>query len=829
MSDLRRLAQPLLDRPPLEPLPLARLRSRARRRRVRRGAIACGAMLAVVGLVGGVLITQGSDTGRSTVSAGPTAPAPEIAKPEVSTLEVGGATDVAIGAGSVWVPGFDVLRRIDPVANAVSATIPVPGSSDYRSVLFAYGSVWVADTGTGMVTRVDPATNQIVATIPVGWSPGPMAAAGGLLWVAQPGANEPGGTIVPVDPTTSAIGQPLAVHTTVPAPFISLTSDVDTLFAAWGTQLLRIDARTRAIRSLDFTHGTGVNVGDDPVSVLADHGTLYVLTESGRVTAFDATTLAVRRSRPGLQAAQRMAVGGRSLWVLVQPSSDSDSGLLRLDRTTLEPQGAPLPTGLTSVALASTSDTTWVANFNEGTLTRVDTGARTSRPELCPALIPIDRAIADGLPPLESVITDRTEAQGSLRTAEPDLRRRYPDAESFSVGPGFGRAWAHDPEGRVTVLAVEDFAVIVHLRSRADCPSNPGRPPRALRRTTCRSCWPADDAVRDAMDHPPGAASSSIRREKGEVLPPGRSTPKLVHAVSPQFRHRGATSVMDIDPSPSLARVVMQSRSTAPERRLRGVRLRWLQWSTVPRSRRMPASPYFRSDLARIHHEGFGFHADAVAPGILTILEPVLERGGLVLELGCGSGLLTKSLVEAGHRVLAADASPAMVDLARDFVPTVPVEVLRLPDDPLPTADAIVSVGHALSYLDSEEDIDRSLAAMAGALEVSGILAFDICDLEWGAARREQPPGVWFGDDWVLATRRSVIDDRIFRREMTMFVRDGELWRRDDETHDNVLIDTSRLPELLARFGVDAEVRHAFGDEALMSGLVAVVGRRRAT
>ncbi len=134
----------------------------------------------------------------------------------------------------------------------------------------------------------------------------------------------------------------------------------------------------------------------------------------------------------------------------------------------------------------------------------------------------------------------------------------------------------------------------------------------------------------------------------------------------------------------------------------------------------MPASPYYRSDLARIHHEGFGFHADAVAPGILTILEPVLERGGLVLELGCGSGLLTKSLVEAGHRVLATDASPAMVDLARDFVPTVPVEVLRLPEDPLPTADAIVSVGHALSYLDSEEDIDRSLAAIAGALEDSG-------------------------------------------------------------------------------------------------------------
>ena len=248
----------------------------------------------------------------------------------------------------------------------------------------------------------------------------------------------------------------------------------------------------------------------------------------------------------------------------------------------------------------------------------------------------------------------------------------------------------------------------------------------------------------------------------------------------------------------------------------------------MTRLRRMPASPYYRSDLARIHHEGFGFHADAVAPGILTILEPVLERSGLVLELGCGSGLFTKYLVEAGHRVLATDASPAMVELARDFVPTVPVEVLRLPEDPLPTADAIVSVGHALSYLDSEEEIDRSLAAMAGALEDSGVLAFDICDLEWGSARRGQPPGVWFGEDWVLTTRRSVIGDRIFRREMTMFVRDGELWRRNDETHDNVLIDTGRLPEFLARFGVDADVRQAFGNETLLAGLVAVVGRRRA-
>src|SRR4030095_8546696 len=68
-------------------------------------------------------------------------------------------------------------------------------------------------------------------------------------------------------------------------------------------------------------------------------------------------------------------------------------------------------------------------------------------------------------------------------------------------------------------------------------------------------------------------------------------------------------------------------------------------------------------------HRGFGFHADACAPGILALLAPVLERGGLVVELGCGSGLLTRHLVDAGHRVIATDASLAMLDLAREHVP----------------------------------------------------------------------------------------------------------------------------------------------------------------
>ena len=123
---------------------------------------------------------------------------------------------------------------------------------------------------------------------------------------------------------------------------------------------------------------------------------------------------------------------------------------------------------------------------------------------------------------------------------------------------------------------------------------------------------------------------------------------------------------------------------------------------------------YYRDDLALVHHEGFGHHADVCAPGILKLLEPIRERGGVVVEVGCGSGLLTRHLVEAGHRVIATDASNAMLALARDYVGG-DVEIRRvvLPDDPIPAADAIVGIGHCLNYLGSEQEVDEALMRAA--------------------------------------------------------------------------------------------------------------------
>jgi SAM-dependent methyltransferase len=241
------------------------------------------------------------------------------------------------------------------------------------------------------------------------------------------------------------------------------------------------------------------------------------------------------------------------------------------------------------------------------------------------------------------------------------------------------------------------------------------------------------------------------------------------------------------------------------------------------------ADPYYRADLAKIHHEGFGFHADACAPGILELLGPIRESDGLVLEIGCGSGLLTKHLTEAGHRVIATDASAAMLDIARNYAPgAAEHHVIALPDDPLPEADAIVSTGHALSYIDTQARLEAALVACARALRPGGVLALDLEDLSTRDAQMARPPAAWVGHTWAMFMERLSDGPTHFARSMTTFVQEDDgRYRREHERHDNVLIDVPGVVgPLLEAEGLRVEVRLSFGQESNMEGLMVVVATR---
>jgi hypothetical protein len=94
-----------------------------------------------------------------------------------------------------------------------------------------------------------------------------------------------------------------------------------------------------------------------------------------------------------------------------------------------------------------------------------------------------------------------------------------------------------------------------------------------------------------------------------------------------------------------------------------------------------------------------------------------------------------------------------------------------LPDDSIPQADAIVSIGHVLSYLPDPEAIDRALVAIAGALRPGGLLAIDLCDLTYAEAMPGFPIDARVADGWAIITERSAPSPDRFVREMAVFTR----------------------------------------------------------
>lgn len=240
-------------------------------------------------------------------------------------------------------------------------------------------------------------------------------------------------------------------------------------------------------------------------------------------------------------------------------------------------------------------------------------------------------------------------------------------------------------------------------------------------------------------------------------------------------------------------------------------------------------SPYFQNDMAEIMHRAYGQHGDQCAPSILQHLSVISKESSTILELGCGSGHLTHHLIQAGYSVIASDASSAMLDLFQRHVTGAKlVQQITLPQDSLPQVDAIVAVGHVLNYLSDEESIELAWENIAKALKPGGLLVLDMQDLSWNQAFQHGSNRARVDDDWVIISEFSLpCATRFVRKNISFLKMEDTHWRRHEEVHTTVLIDTKKLPEHLSQYGLDVTIQSSLGDYKLQQGLVAVIGRKQ--
>jgi SAM-dependent methyltransferase len=221
---------------------------------------------------------------------------------------------------------------------------------------------------------------------------------------------------------------------------------------------------------------------------------------------------------------------------------------------------------------------------------------------------------------------------------------------------------------------------------------------------------------------------------------------------------------------------------------------------------------FYDEDLARIHDLGFTAFADAAAPAIITILEDNHLPSGHVLDLGCGSGVLSRHLLDAGFDVTGIDASPSMIDLARTRAPGATLINASFHDTDLPPCRAAISVGECFNYLDAAPDDPASLQSLFhrihAALDPGGLLIFDVAlPGRAGFATRLTNR---VAQDWAVLSE-STEEGATLTRRITTFTRDHTgAFRRTDETHHLRLTPPDDILHMLASAGFTARILPAY-------------------
>ncbi len=106
-------------------------------------------------------------------------------------------------------------------------------------------------------------------------------------------------------------------------------------------------------------------------------------------------------------------------------------------------------------------------------------------------------------------------------------------------------------------------------------------------------------------------------------------------------------------------------------------------------------------------------------------------REGLVLELGCGTGALTRLLAQAGYDMIGLDSSPDMLSIARERQAEEGTEILYLQQDMREfelygTVAAVVSLCDSMNYITEYKELVQVFRLVNNYLDPGGYFIFDL-------------------------------------------------------------------------------------------------------
>ena len=246
----------------------------------------------------------------------------------------------------------------------------------------------------------------------------------------------------------------------------------------------------------------------------------------------------------------------------------------------------------------------------------------------------------------------------------------------------------------------------------------------------------------------------------------------------------------------------------------------------------MPSSAIsiYESDLAYVHDAGFGRFAQSAAPLVVDALRRAGINDGVIVDLGCGSGIASCHFCEAGFQVIGVDLSQALIALARERVPTGKFQIRSFVDFDFPPCVAVAGIGEVFNYAADPGNNSTARANMLGriyeALVPDGVLLFDLAGPNRAPARGHERTFTQ-SEDWAVLVEVEADPVRsVLTRHITTFRKNGELFRRSNETHRLALVEPNEMLELLKKIGFVATALDSYRALPLPRGLHAYMARK---
>lgn len=159
-----------------------------------------------------------------------------------------------------------------------------------------------------------------------------------------------------------------------------------------------------------------------------------------------------------------------------------------------------------------------------------------------------------------------------------------------------------------------------------------------------------------------------------------------------------------------------------------------------------PDLHYTDPRLARLYDQDCGWGTDSAFYLALAGPEPMR-----ILDLGCGTGILSNAYAELGHGVTGVDPAPAMLAIAREKPQANRITWVTGTAQSFSNAerfDLIVMTGHAFQVLQTDAEISAAFTMMRDHLASGGRVAFETRNpaIDWatrwqGASRRHEVDG----------------------------------------------------------------------------------------